>query len=201
MKALLNCPNCTHVHEDGDPTAYTYAATATARATVTLDGRGEVLDYYDVELAEEEGFRDIRCEFCSAEVGDVSEVELSVSREYRKDSMGAAILRVQADVNMEAAPAATAKDAAAHTALLQAAHDRGLATQAAADPTGAYVEGAVTGYEDMVVPMLAALAAEGHSYPAHISTEDDAVCDRAIQRSGGAISDLHYESLEDHHTW
>ena len=201
MRALLTCPNCIHRREDDDPTAYTYSATATARATVTLDGLGQVLDYHDVELAEEYGYRDIRCEYCSAEVGDLDEVELSVWRKYRKDSMGAAILRVQADVNMEEAPIATGTAASAHTALLGAARDRGLATHAAADPTGAYVEGAVIGYEDVVVPMLAALAAEGHSYPAHISTEIEAVCDRAMNRSSGAISDLHYESLEDHHTW
>lgn len=197
MKALLICPVCTHRQTDADPTDYTYSATASARVTVTLDGRGEVLDYYDVELDEEQGYRDVRCEYCDAEVGDLSEVELSVSREYRKDRIGPALLRVHADVNMEAAPIATGRDAAAHTALIQAAEARGLVMHVAGDPTGAYVEGTITGYEDMVVPMLAALAAEGHSYTARISTKDEQVMDRAMERSGGAIASLEYDRIED----
>lgn len=201
LKALLMCPVCTHRKENLDPDHHTYAATATARVTATLDGNGQVLDYSGVELDPEEGYRDIRCEYCSAPVGDLTEVELSISREYREDRMGPAILRVHADVNMQEAPIATGRSASAHTALLEAAEARELVIHAAADPTGAYVEGTVTGYEDVVVPMLAALAADGHSYPARISTEDDQIMDRATERSHGAVSDLHYEIIEDQETW
>ena len=71
----------------------------------------------------------------------------------------------------------------------------------AGDPTGAYVEATITGYEDVVVPMLAAIAANGHSYPARVSTEDEQIMNRAMERSRGAISGLEYDHIEEHETW
>lgn len=193
---IIHCPNCTHRHSP-EPEGFTYTAIATARVTATLDDSAEVLDYYNPEIDPAEGYRDVRCDYCGESIKDLGAGQLGHDRYQHAEWAEPTRLKVRADVNMEVSPTTVGRDAAAHTALVQAAEERGLALTTAADPTGAYVEGHVTGAASDVVPLLAALALSGHAYEAEIDTDDDAVMDRVCRDAGGGIAEMKYEVFHD----
>lgn len=196
MPRIIRCLNCAHRHSPKRE-GFTYTAIATARVTATLDDSAEVLDYHSPEIDLAGGYRDVRCEYCGESVGDLDAGELGDDRYQPDDKTEPARLRVRADVNLEVSPTTVGRYAAAHAALVQAAEERGLPLTTAADPTGAYVEGHVTGAASDVVPLLAALALSGHTYEAEIDTDDDAVMDRVCRDAGGGIAQLEYEVFHD----